>query len=79
MSDDHPEPSQAAEHRLDELLGLLAADHPPQDPTSAGVVVRRARLQRAIVTPLRTVGTLVAAVGESIRFVLGVRPGDRDR
>jgi hypothetical protein len=41
--------------------------------------VRRARLQRAIVTPLRTVGTLVVAVGESIRFILGVRPGDRER
>jgi hypothetical protein len=79
MSDDPPPPSDAAEHRLDELLGLLAADQPPLDPTFAGVVVRRARLQRAIVTPLRTVGTLVAAVGESIRFILGVRPGDRDR
>jgi hypothetical protein len=79
MSDDRPEPSPAAEHRLDELLGLLAADHPPSDPAFAGVVVRRARLQRAIVTPLRTVGTLVAAVGESIRFILGVRPGDRER
>jgi hypothetical protein len=79
MSDDRPAPSDAAEHRLDELLGLLAADQPPLDPAFAGVVVRRARLQRAIVTPLRTVGTLVVAVGESIRFVLGVRPGDRDR
>jgi hypothetical protein len=79
MSDDRPAPSDAAEHRLDELLGLLAADHPPLDPTFAGVVVRRARLQRAIVTPLRTVGTLVAAVGDGIRFILGVRAEDRDR
>ena len=79
MSDDRPDPSDAAEHRLDELLGLLAADKTPLDPTFAGVVVRRARLQRAIVAPLRTVGTLVAAVGEGIRFVLGVRPGDRGR
>jgi hypothetical protein len=79
MSDDPPAPSPAVEHRLDELLGLLAADQPPPDPAFAGVVVRRARIQRAIVTPLRTVGTLVAAVGEGIRLVLGVRPQDRDR
>jgi hypothetical protein len=79
MSDEPSAPSDAAEHRLDELLGLLAADQPPLDPAFAGAVVRRARLQRAIVTPLRTVGTLVVAVGDSIRFILGVRPGDRDR
>jgi hypothetical protein len=79
MSDDRSEPSSAAEERLEELLGLLAADQPPLDPAFAGTVVRRARLQRAIVAPLRTVGTLVAAVSESIRFILGVRPGDHDR
>jgi hypothetical protein len=79
MSDDRSAPSAAAEHRLDELLGLLAADQPPLDPAFSGAVVHRARVQRAIVTPLRTVGTFVLAVGESIWFVLGVRPGDRDR
>jgi hypothetical protein len=79
MSDDRSDLSSAAEHRLDELLSLLAADQPPLDPAFSGAVVRRARLQRAIVAPLRTVGTLVVAVGESIRFILGVRPGDGDR
>jgi hypothetical protein len=77
MSDDRSAPSTAAEQRLEELLALLAADHPAADPAFAATVVRRARFQRAIVTPLRSVGTLVAAVGDSVRFLLGLRPGDR--
>jgi hypothetical protein len=77
MSDDRSAPSTAAEQRLEELLALLAAEHPAADPAFAATVVRRARFQRAIVTPLRTVGTLVAAVGDSVRFILGLRPGDR--
>jgi hypothetical protein len=77
MSDDRSEPSSAAEQRLDELLALLAAEHPSADPAFAHTVVQRARFQRAIATPLWTVGTLVAAVGESVRFLLGLRPGDR--
>ena len=76
MSDESSPPSDAAEHRLDELLGLLAADQLTGDPAFAGSIVRRARVQRAIVTPLRTVGTFMAAVGEGLRIVLGVRPGD---
>jgi hypothetical protein len=76
MSDDRSEPSPAAEQRLDELLALLAAEHPAADPEFAQAVVQRARFQRAIVTPLRTVGTLVAAVGASFGFILGLRRGD---
>jgi hypothetical protein len=76
VSDDRSEPTTPAELRLEELLGLLAADEPQLDPAFAGVVVRRARLQRAVLTPLRTVGGLVAAVGDSIRSILGVAPGD---
>lgn len=76
MSDDRSVPSDAAEQRLDELLALLAADHPAVDPAFAHAVAQRARLQRAIVAPLRTVGTLVAAVGASVGFILGLRSGD---
>jgi hypothetical protein len=76
MSDDRSDPSPAAEQRLDELLALLAAEHPSADPAFAHAVVQRARFQRAIVTPLRTVGTLVAAVGASFGFILGLRRGD---
>jgi hypothetical protein len=76
MSDDRSEPSAAAEQRLDELLALLAAEHPSADPEFAHAVVQRARFQRAVVTPLRTVGTLVAAVGASVGFLLGLRRGD---
>jgi hypothetical protein len=79
VSDDRSEPSTPAEQRLEEILGVLAADQPQLDPTFAGAVVRRARLQRAVVAPLRTVGSLVAAVGDSIRSILGVRPADGDR
>ncbi|HZC28781.1 MAG TPA: hypothetical protein VE269_03495 [Gaiellaceae bacterium] len=77
MSDDRSEPSLAAEQRLDELLALLAAEHPAADPAFAQTVVQRARFQRAIAAPLRTVGSLVAAVGASVGFILGLRPGDR--
>jgi hypothetical protein len=76
MSDDRSEPTTAAEQRLEELLAQLAAEHPSADPAFAATVVQRARFQRAIVVPLRTVGTLVAAVGESVRVILGLRPGD---
>jgi hypothetical protein len=76
MSDDRSDPSPAAEQRLDELLALLAAEHPSADPAFAHIVVQRARFQRAVVTPLRTVGTLVAAVGASFGFILGLRRGD---
>jgi hypothetical protein len=77
MSDDRAEPTTPAELRLEELLAQLAAEHPAADPAFARTVVQRARFQRAIVAPLRTVGTLVAAVGESVRLILGLRPGDR--
>ena len=77
MSDDRSEPITPAEQRLEELLALLAAEHPAADPAFAATVVQRALSQRAVVAPLRTVGTLVAAVGDSVRFLLGLRPGDR--
>jgi hypothetical protein len=77
MSDDRSEPTTAAEQRLEELLAQLAAEHPSADPAFAATVVQRARFQRAIVAPLRNVGTFVAAVGDSVLLILGLRPGDR--
>jgi hypothetical protein len=77
MSDDRSEPTTPAEQRLEELLAQLAAEHPSADPAFAATVVQRARFQRAIVTPLRTVGTLVAAVGESVWLSFGLRRGGR--
>ena len=77
MSDDRSEPITPAEQRLEELLAQLAAEHPAADPAFTATVVQRARFQRAIVTPLRTVGTLVAAVGESVWLILGLRRGGR--
>jgi hypothetical protein len=72
-SDDRAEPTSPAEQRLEELLAQLAAEHPAADPAFAATVVQRARFQRAIVTPLRTVGTLVAAVGDSVLIIIGIR------
>jgi hypothetical protein len=77
MSDDSAEPTTPAEQRLEELLAQLAAEHPSADPAFAATVVQRARFQRAIVVPLRTVGTLVAAVGESVWLIFGLRRGNR--
>jgi len=77
MSDDRSEPTTPAEQRLEELLAQLAAEHPTSDPAFAATVVQRARFQRAIVVPLRTVGTLVAAVGESVWLIFGLRRGGR--
>jgi len=76
MTDDRADPPPPDERRLDELLALVAADPLAVDPELSHTVVRRARLQRAIATPLRTVGTLVAAVGDGVRIVLGLRPRD---
>jgi hypothetical protein len=76
MSDDRSEPITPAEQRLEELLAQLAAEHPTSDPAFAATVVQRARFQRAIVTPLRTVGTLVLSVGESVWLIFGLRRGD---
>jgi hypothetical protein len=75
MSDDRSDPSIAAERRLDELLAQLAAVHPAADPAFTGRVVQRARVQRAIVTPLRTAGTLVVAIADGVKLLLGVRSG----
>jgi hypothetical protein len=76
--DDRAEPTTPAELRLEELLAQLAAEHPASDPAFAAAVVQRARFQRAIVTPLRSVGTLVAAVGDSVLLIFGFRrSGDR--
>ena len=72
-SDDRAEPTTPAELRLEELLAQLAAEHPAADPAFAAAVVQRARFQRAIVTPLRTVGTLVVSVGESVWLIFGFR------
>jgi hypothetical protein len=72
-SDDRAEPTSPAEQRLEELLAQLAAEHPAADPAFAHTVVQRARFQRAIVTPLRTVGTLVVSVGESVWLIFGFR------
>jgi hypothetical protein len=75
VSDERSDAPTAADRRLDELLALLAAEHPSADPGFTGTVVRQARVQRAIVGPLRGVGAFAAAVGEGLRAVLGLRTG----
>jgi hypothetical protein len=77
MSDPPPDPPTPAEQRLAELMRLVASEHPVAQPDFAHGVVRRARLHRAIVTPLRTLGTFAGAVGEGVRALLGLRRVDR--
>ena len=77
MSEEPPVAPTPAERRLEELMGLLAAERPAAGPEFAHTVVRRARMQRALATPLRTVGTFMAALGEGLRGVLGVMGGRR--
>jgi hypothetical protein len=77
MSDERPEAPTAADRRLDELLGLLAAEPPTADPGFSHTVVRRARVQRVIAGPLRSAGTFAAAIGEGLRALLGLQRSDR--
>jgi hypothetical protein len=78
MSDETPEPRTPAEARLAHLLEALAVT-PAVDPDLAGRVARRARLQHAIVVPMRAVGGFVAAVGTGVRALVGLAPLDPRR
>jgi hypothetical protein len=72
-----PDERTPAEERLAQLLELLAIG-PAVDPEFAGRVVRRARLQHAIVVPARAVAEFVAAIGQGARALIDLTvPGPR--
>jgi hypothetical protein len=69
-----PEPLEdlsPAEQRLAQHLSLLR--HGPPAPSSlAGRVIRTARWQHAVSSPLRVAVSFAAAAGDAIRLLLGV-------
>lgn len=77
MSDDRSDAAGPAEQRVVELLHQLAARQPTADPAFAHRVVRRARVQRALVVPLRAFGEFLAALSDGARLIILVDRRDR--
>ena len=65
--------SEASEARLGQYLGELREDPPAPSAELDRSIVRRARWQQAVRTPVRAVGVLGAALGEGLALVLGFR------
>ncbi len=63
----------APERGLAEHLALLRAEPPRPGSGLAARIVRRARWQRALRSPLRTVGMLAAALADGVRLLTGAR------
>jgi hypothetical protein len=72
-----PEALTPAEERLRQHLRLLREDTDQVDASLTERVVRAARWQRALRTPLRLAGVLAAALGEGIVVLLGGRARTR--
>ncbi len=69
--DDNPaEDLSPAEQRLSEHLELLRASPPTAAAEMVVRIVRRARWQSAIREPMVLVGTVAAAIGESLAMLL---------
>ena len=79
MSDDTPDDQSPAEQRLIQLLGVLTGSQPSADPEFASRVVRRARAQHAVATPMRAVGGFLAAMVEGLRVLVGFTRTDPRR
>lgn len=62
-----------AELRVREFLHGLASDAAPPAGDLSTRVVRAARWQRAVRTPLRAVGGLASAVRDGVELVIGTR------
>jgi hypothetical protein len=69
--------SEASEERVAEYLGELREGRPAPDDDLTRSIVRTARWQQAVRTPVRAVGALTAALGDGLALVLGVRRGQR--
>jgi len=63
----------APERGLAEHLALLRAEPPRPGSGLAARIVRRARWQRALRSPRRTVGMLAAALADGVRLLTGAR------
>ena len=68
--------SEQTEGRVAEYLGELREDPPTADDELTRVIVRNARWQQAVRTPIKAVGALGAAFGEGLALVFGLRRRD---
>jgi hypothetical protein len=75
VSPDDDEDLSAAERRVSEYLHGLADGAATASMELSAAVVRRARWQRAVRTPLRAAGGLTAALFDGVKLVLGARRG----
>ena len=66
MTDIPDPPPDAAESRAIELLQLVGSRSPAVGPRFTTDVVARARVQRALASPLRAVGGLLAALATAL-------------
>ncbi len=75
MAEPSPEEAgmTAPERGLAEHLALLRAEPPRPGSGLAARIVRRARWQRALRSPLHTVGMLAAALADGMRLLTGAR------
>ena len=76
MSIEEPEHATPAERGLERHVPLLREDPPQPVEPLAPSVARTARWQRAVRSPLRTVGTLAAALAEGVNLIVGGRRGE---
>ena len=65
--------SEPAEDRVAEYLTELRDDPPSPESGMERSIIRRARWQEAVRTPVRAVGVLGAALGEGLVLILGMR------
>ena len=68
--------SEQTEGRVAEYLGELRDSPPGADPELTRTIVRHARWQQAVRTPIKAVGALGAAFGDGLALVLGLRRRD---
>ena len=67
--------SEASEQRVAEYLGELREDQPAPDDRLKRSIVRSARWQEAVRSPVKAIGVLTAALGDGLALVLGMHKG----
>jgi hypothetical protein len=72
VSETEPSPDPA-EERVAGYLATLRDDAPGPGDELTSAIVRRARWQNAVRTPLRAVGSLAGALGEGVALLTGLR------
>jgi hypothetical protein len=65
--------SEASEARVAEYLGELREEPPAPDDHLTRSIVRTARWQEAVRTPVRAVAALTSALGDGLALALGLR------